>query len=368
MLAVQKYLHEHGLAKLVADFAVKVTENPLDDRILLNYNQIESPKSHPVIRNCRGLCLNKNDFSIISKSFDRFYNFTEHPESDNRFDWSDCVIQEKCDGTLLNVFFYEGEWRVQTRGSFGNIPFYEKGPTPESLFWDVLRYHQKRNVFHQTHLSFSFELCSRHNKVVRDYPETKLYLLSAFRGHEELPFDGGEYNEGLIDISKYMRIETPERFQFHSIGQVENFIRERAKGDPTFEGCVLRDKNNVRIKVKNPSYLSLHRLGSDKACLFLPKNLLPFILSNETAELLCHFKETEPKIREMERVLSEEYKKVEETWERIKNLPTRKEFALAVPKDLKCKSLLFQLLDSGLPLKEVWRESSKPLLKCLFNC
>ena len=89
MLKVQAYLINNGLDRLKEEFSIKTTENDYDNRILLNYDQIKSPKTNRVVRDCRGLCLDKTDFSLISRSFGRFFNYTECPENDKNFDWND---------------------------------------------------------------------------------------------------------------------------------------------------------------------------------------------------------------------------------------------------------------------------------------
>ena len=48
MLSIQKYLHEHGLEKTVADF--KLIMRHYGHKILLKYNQLESDFSKEEVR------------------------------------------------------------------------------------------------------------------------------------------------------------------------------------------------------------------------------------------------------------------------------------------------------------------------------
>lgn len=75
MLSVQKYLVEHRLEDLENEFGIVVTR--YEDRVVLNYSQIKSPKQHPVCDECRALILSYPDFFILSRSFDRFYNYEQ---------------------------------------------------------------------------------------------------------------------------------------------------------------------------------------------------------------------------------------------------------------------------------------------------
>lgn len=363
MLKTIAFLRKHGLEKLKTKYSIKTNEHE-DGRILLNYDQIESPKTAEIVRECRGLCLNKNDFSLISRSFRRFFNAGEWRADDNKFDWSNSYATSKEDGSLINFYWYNNKWQVQTRGSFGDIPFYTGGPTPEELVYGALG--TRINGFDKT-LSYTLELCSRHNKIVRDYPQDTIYLLSVFDGENERPFDGlYKKSYSTSNESIYTGVQTPEQFEFSSLDEVVDYIRDRSKNDKTYEGLVLRDGNNNRLKVKNPDYLCLHRMRGEGANLFMPKNLLPFILSGDTDELYTYFSEVRPKVEEMRVLMDSVYKELEMVWNGLKDLKTRKEFALSIPKDLKLKSILFTMLDSGKPLKDVWAESKDLILKGLF--
>jgi hypothetical protein len=48
-----------------------------DDRVVLNYSQIDSQKFHPICDECRGLILSLPNYEILSRPFDRFYNLQE---------------------------------------------------------------------------------------------------------------------------------------------------------------------------------------------------------------------------------------------------------------------------------------------------
>jgi len=59
-LAVQEYLKNNSLEDLTNEYGIKVRE--YDDRIVLNYNMIDTPggkKFDPIIRECRGLILHR---------------------------------------------------------------------------------------------------------------------------------------------------------------------------------------------------------------------------------------------------------------------------------------------------------------------
>ncbi len=113
---VQRFLQEKGWQALTDELGVIVKEYDNGLRVL-NYNQIESPKNHPVVNECRGLILNEN-FEVVCRPFTRFFNYGE---SDTRetFSFADVRVYEKCDGSLVKVYFCNKteRWEIGTRGS-----------------------------------------------------------------------------------------------------------------------------------------------------------------------------------------------------------------------------------------------------------
>ena len=65
---------------------------------------------------CRGLITDENG-KIIIQPFKKFFNYEEVVnEIPTNNDY--VYVQEKIDGSLGILFFYEGEWIMSTRGSF----------------------------------------------------------------------------------------------------------------------------------------------------------------------------------------------------------------------------------------------------------
>ena len=94
---VVDYLKMHSLEKLKNEFGIVVKEYP--DLYVLNYDQIESPKLNDIVRECRGLILDK-DYNIVSRSFDRFFNYGEN-ETGKDIDITKCSVYDKIDGSRL---------------------------------------------------------------------------------------------------------------------------------------------------------------------------------------------------------------------------------------------------------------------------
>src|SRR4051812_20747999 len=119
MLKVQEFLQTKTHDDLTAELGIRVTKHPTLPLVILNYDQIESPKTNPIVRECRALTLHGDTHELISKSFSRFFNWGEVVEEMSLFDFSSFTVQEKLDGSLAKLFFFNGRWHGSTRASFG---------------------------------------------------------------------------------------------------------------------------------------------------------------------------------------------------------------------------------------------------------
>jgi hypothetical protein len=361
MLEVQKYLRSgKTLDDLAAELGIKVTLHPILPLCILNYSQLDSPKIHPIVRECRGLTLEKDSWFLVAKSFQRFYNWGE---VDEPFDFSDCLVQEKVDGSLVLIYYYAGQWRANTRGSFAQDLLQFQTFTWQEAFLKALNIQSLEQLDLDQAFCYVCEFVSPWNKVVRHYPTPMMYLLTAFNGEYEVDWNG------LQGINGTEKFQLPLVYHFTNIEDIQGFLQQQAESDPTFEGVVLRDRAGCRFKVKSATYLGLHRIGSSKECLFNPKNLLPFVLAGEESELICYFPEVKERFLELKCRVLEWYGRLVEVWADCKDIESQKEFALAVKGKTPYTGILFDLRKKGKQtskdLRDAWKKSEHLILKQL---
>lgn len=366
MLNTQKYLLDgKTFEDLSSELGIKVVRHDTLPLAIVNYDQLESPKTNPVVRECRGLVLNTNDYSLAAKSFNRFFNFGEVQDEMHLFNFDDFIVQTKHDGSLVLIFNFNGKWMANTRGSFGKFLMDHQEFTWEQAFCKTLKIDKLDDLDGKLNpkLTYVCEFCSPYNKVVRRYTEPVMYLLTAFEGEKEVHWN---------DIDHHDLFQQTERHEFKSVEQIQNFLNENSSTDPTFEGVVIRDCHGNRYKIKSSTYLALHRLGSTKESLFAPKNLVPFVLSGESDELLTYFNEVEGKYREIEAKVNEEYQKLENLWLNNWQIENQKDFALSIQKKTPFTGILFNMRklhgkEQSLELlKKTWRNSEDLIVKILF--
>lgn len=363
MLAVQKYLQTQSFDDLENELGIKTTRHESLPLIILNYSMIDSPKIHPVVRECRGLVLHTDTHEVVAKSFNRFFNWGEVVEEMENFDFTDFSVQSKEDGSLVLLYHFDGKWCANTRGSFAQDNMqhqdftWQQGITRAMFSFDII------NRIGNPDWTYVCEFCSPWNKVVRRYEKPVLYLLSAFN-NKTLEEMAPAQCDGFADSAGMLR---PIVYEFKSIEEIQGFLREQAENDPTYEGVVIRDKHNHRWKIKSSTYLGLHRLkGNDT---FNPKHLLPFVMTGEEGELLIYFPEVKEAFYELKCEVLSAYVNLLEVWADNKDIEDQKEFALAV-KHTPFSSVLFNVRkkheeQKALHVAQEWRDSEQQILKRL---
>lgn len=116
---------------------------------------------------------------MVARAFDRFFNAGECLAVTKHFDWASATAREKIDGSLLLVYFWRGDWRVQTRGSFASGKITDECPytwrelaekaIPKDFWWRA-----------DHRLTYVMELCTPYNRVVKQHVDYSAWLLSLF--------------------------------------------------------------------------------------------------------------------------------------------------------------------------------------------
>lgn len=329
---VVNYLREGGsLAELSERFAIAATRAQRHPNlVLLKYNQIESPFDEVMVRECRGLVLDEADgYRLVSRSFDKFFNHGERLAAP--VDFGSAVVQEKLDGSLCVLYHYAGEWQVQTSGSpdaAGQVG--AAGRSFAALFWEVFRalgYALPDESARD--LCFSFELMTRHNRVVIPHPAPRLVLI------------------GARDRITGAELPLPELGQRHGFPAVRTFaldsfaaLRETFAALPPLEqeGYVVVDADFRRVKVKHPGYVALHQLKDGMG----PRRVMTVVQTGEVGEVLAAFPEWEAEFTETQAAYAGLCDELEGAYTRLRDLPVQKDFALEAVKT-RFPRALFQL-------------------------
>jgi len=335
MLEVQKYLQDHSYAQLEEEFAIQISD--YEDRIALNYHQIDSYKQkfHPLVMECRGLILSKPDHRVLCRSFDRFWNYGEDPNSD-KFDITKASVSDKVDGSLCNVYHDGAKWQVATRKmAFAEGPVPNKKNTYADIFKEALGCDPDDCFSHiSKDMTIIFEMVSPETRVVTPYKDKAVYLLDV-RNRDTGLYLGRE-NTYYWVIPKEAKWLYPKDHKFKTWEEVI----EASKVLPALEEGYVAQIGSWRIKVKNPAYLAIAHLRENGA--ITEKRVVKLVFMQDHSEYLLHFPEDKPEfdpyIEAYQRMIddihwcSHHYMKIED----------QKEFALKV-KDRPAAGVLFGL-------------------------
>lgn len=327
-LLVQKRLRDGTtLEQLKDEFKLHVRRHSkYPNLVLLKYDQIESPLGDPLVQQCRGLILDENsDWLVVAYPFDKFFNYGESHAA--TIDWSTAEVQEKIDGSLMTLYWYNGEPHVSSSGmpdASGEVN--GLGITFEELFWQAWEKKGYKLPWPNWGANcYMFELTSPYNRIVVRHQEMDLHLIGVRDLATFLEKDPLQFNS-FYDVAK--------RFRPKSIAEVEATFGAM---DPLEqEGWVVVDSDFRRIKVKHPGYVALHHALDG----FGPKRMLEIIRVGESPELLTYFPEWKSIHDEILDRFNALVEHLNLHWERLKDIETQKEFALEAVKT-RCSAALF---------------------------
>lgn len=356
MLNVQQFLRSNGgdLQKLTELYGIKVREYPLDNVIVLNYDQIESPKSEPIVLECRSLVLAMDTFDVVSMKFSRFFNYGECPHLYVDFDISGSLLLEKADGSLVgfNHSPFTGRWEISTRsmyraegehilgGTFRDKILSGAGFCSDEEFQDW-----SENILSEE-LTYIFEWVSPENRIVTPYEKSELVLLGVSNKNtlEYHTFsEMSDVCESLISFGLNVRMP-----KCYPSPESKEHLVEMVNSLPDLqEGFILWcEKTGRRMKMKSTNYLIAHRLRGENT---IPtrKNVAELILTGEVEEFLCYFPEYDKYISPVRAEIEAIEKGLKKTWERVSGIVDQKEFAISV-KDVPGNAVLFSTRKLGL--------------------
>lgn len=266
---------------------IKNRRHPVYPNLIgFEYDQYESPKLDPIVRECRGTILDEAaDWAVVARPFNRFFN---HGEEGAVVDWGTARVQEKLDGTLIIVYQYDGQWHVATRGS-PNAAGCTWDLTPDrpkdfaSYFWETLRratgLDDVQTVFYGNGITYLFELMGPLNRVVVEHGAASVALL------------GARYDTGIelsLGLAASLLCDSVPRVREFSLTTAEGIFATFEKLSPLQqEGYVVVDENFQRVKVKHPGYVALH-VAKDGLS---ERAFLRIALKGEVPEVIVSFPE-----------------------------------------------------------------------------
>lgn len=235
---------------------------------MLSYNGILSDFNDQYVRLCRGCIISvedKENPQMVCAPFVKFGNFGQEfcPE----INWESALVEQKVDGILIKLFYYDDEWRWVTNNGWNtNVEFnmiaklpskYKEKETDDyKTVGDLIDYCMNKNNVTTDEFNpdytYMFELISPKVRILVDNPKTDLVYLGCRNNYS--------YNEYNLYIAKSLipvieKFNTVNYFDLHDINEVLALCNSY-KGDVD-EGVVVVDDKFNRIKIKCEDYIRL---------------------------------------------------------------------------------------------------------------
>lgn len=288
MLKIQEFILAHdNWRELLADapYNLKISED--DGYVLFKYNQIASDFNEEICKEARGLILDTQDnFRVVRYAFKKFFNVDEGFAT--RLDWDTAVATEKIDGSIMSVWFARGKWHLSTNGTIDAFKAELNGVGPYKTFGELfesvlpLSWFANNISNYFAHMCYTFELVSPYNKVVIDYPETKVYLLSIRNMNTlvEYPLDE------VAEFANRFNLTMPQFYYMNDEAGFRRLVEQMPEGH---EGIVVRDENGERVKIKTLLYFEMHRAKNNGVITL--ERIVDLIRANDHYEFLSYFPE-----------------------------------------------------------------------------
>jgi RNA ligase len=218
---------------------------------------------------CRGLILD-NEGNVVASSFTKFFNYEELLWPNQIPEKGDYVyVQEKVDGSLGILFYYNNEWHLATKGSF----------TSEQAIkgMEIIKLKYNLGAF-ITEMTYVCEIIYPKNRIVVDYNgEEKVVFLSITRDGEEQHWTLARAVFYASGIPKEDLVKTEQHFAFGP----ELYRSLKSKNEVNKEGFILRfQPGNFRMKIKFEDYVRLHRILTG----FSSKDIWELMMKEEDLE------------------------------------------------------------------------------------
>ncbi len=225
------------LRALVEAKYLSVEQHPAADLFIWNY----TPKTQferywtPETRTCRGL-ITAGDGTVVARPFEKFFGVDELPSVGLSLPEEPFEVYEKLDGSLGILYWVEGRPHVATRGSFTGA---------QARHGTAILRARYGHVAFQSGVTYLFEIIYPENRIVVDYGDREdLVLLAALDTEtgEDLPLP---------------QIGLPVARRYDGVANLSTLL---SLADENQEGFVVRFRSGLRVKLKLPEYVRLHRL------------------------------------------------------------------------------------------------------------
>ena len=286
-------------------YNLKVVEDTISNVYMINYKKSESDLTNNVVKECRGIIMEKDTNKMLCYTFDR----GETPEHITEFlenNWNNLQFSESIDGSQIKLYYHNDIWNIATtRCINASDAYWYSNKSFETLFREChdLNY-ENLNI----HYCYSFIIRHSENRIVTDYEENSLVHVLT----RDMTTDNYDIVEHDIGVDK------PVDISFSNSTDLLEMIKTSTRTD--IEGVFIRH-GNKHIKIKFDSYMSIKNLRNNTRDLFF--EYIEIKMANKTDEYKKAFPEFEYDINYYESILEDLIKKIHRLYMEVRVEKTR---------------------------------------------
>jgi RNA ligase len=187
---------------------------------------------------CRGLVVNENG-DIVARCLKKFFNYEQLLNANYPIPNEPFTMTDKMDGQYGNLFFYDGEWILTSRGSFESM-YAKRG-------YELLQKYDYIKL--STENTYIFEIIFKEGRIVCKYDYEDLVMLASI--NIETGIEKSIYGCGYEDL----RFKLVKKYD-----GVNDFKAIKAMISNDAEGYVIQFKSGFRMKIKGDEYCRLHSI------------------------------------------------------------------------------------------------------------
>lgn len=213
---------------------------------LVKYNKETCDMDDSDIQKCRGLIMEMGTNNLVCVPPYKSMNLTSFANIVPNM--THAIYEEFVDGTMINLFNYNGSWIISTRSNIGASCKWFSNKTFEELFQDSSNNLDYKKL--DSNVCYTLVLQHPDNRIVKNYDTPSFTLVSAKKLE-----NNNYYDLDLLEIQNILKengvnINIPKRYEFSELLQAMDFVNNQ---NYDFQGLVMK-YNGFRSKIRNTKY------------------------------------------------------------------------------------------------------------------
>jgi hypothetical protein len=256
------------------------TGHPPDQLVLIRYYRDKVDLTDPLVKFCRGLIYDRLCRRVVCESFQAREDY-QTTISERGLD--DAIVTEIIDGTMVNLYYYQGTWRLSTKGCLDADTAYWSGSLSfGNMFREI--WEPDPTVLSEQ-CCYSFVVVHPENRIVTPVNESRLVLVKVTDLLNDVSCMPYAASRRAMDKSELVpdcgNFQLPLLKTFDSVTNLEDSLSKRSYECP---GYMITYPDGCRIRLDNPKYRKVANLRGNKSDRY--HNMLDLLKQTDTTASL----------------------------------------------------------------------------------